>query len=257
MVRTARPSATARAIADAPPGSWGRPIGAIKALVLAGDWPAAEDAGALGARARAPPRRSRRSAATPPRSRCSSSAATQEARRPSRTRSARATTFRTTSATRSRCIAARGRRRLHVRGRERARVVRDARRVPRGHPRRGHRARPAGARRAPRHRRRAQLPAVCPSSSPSWRVHERRDHDRRRRSDPRARSTRLDELRDQLERLLGRRRAPSPERCGTGPRPRCPSPAWTSSSIAACRSPRQARAEQLRRRRGACSPTAR
>jgi hypothetical protein len=31
-------------IADAPPGSWGRPIGAMKALVLAGDWEAAEDA---------------------------------------------------------------------------------------------------------------------------------------------------------------------------------------------------------------------
>jgi hypothetical protein len=31
-------------IADAPPGSWGRPIGAMKALVLAGDWDAAEDA---------------------------------------------------------------------------------------------------------------------------------------------------------------------------------------------------------------------
>ncbi len=30
--------------ADAPPGSWGRPIGALKSLVLAGDWPAAEDA---------------------------------------------------------------------------------------------------------------------------------------------------------------------------------------------------------------------
>jgi hypothetical protein len=30
--------------ADAPPGSWGRPIGAIKSLVLAGDWPAAEEA---------------------------------------------------------------------------------------------------------------------------------------------------------------------------------------------------------------------
>ena len=30
--------------ADAPPGSWGRPIGAMKSLVLAGDWPAAEDA---------------------------------------------------------------------------------------------------------------------------------------------------------------------------------------------------------------------
>jgi tetratricopeptide (TPR) repeat protein len=30
--------------ADAPPDSWGRPIGAIKALVLAGDWPAAEEA---------------------------------------------------------------------------------------------------------------------------------------------------------------------------------------------------------------------
>jgi hypothetical protein len=30
--------------ADAPPDSWGRPIGAIKALVLAGDWQAAEEA---------------------------------------------------------------------------------------------------------------------------------------------------------------------------------------------------------------------
>jgi hypothetical protein len=30
--------------ADAPPGSWGRPIGAVKALVLAQDWPAAEEA---------------------------------------------------------------------------------------------------------------------------------------------------------------------------------------------------------------------
>ena len=30
--------------ADAPAGSWGRPIGAMKALVLAGDWPAAEEA---------------------------------------------------------------------------------------------------------------------------------------------------------------------------------------------------------------------
>jgi tetratricopeptide (TPR) repeat protein len=30
--------------ADAPPGSWGRPIGAIKSLVLAGDWADAEDA---------------------------------------------------------------------------------------------------------------------------------------------------------------------------------------------------------------------
>jgi len=30
--------------ADAPPGSWGRPIGAVKALVLASDWPAADEA---------------------------------------------------------------------------------------------------------------------------------------------------------------------------------------------------------------------
>jgi tetratricopeptide (TPR) repeat protein len=30
--------------ADAPPDSWGRPIGALKALVLAGSWPAAEEA---------------------------------------------------------------------------------------------------------------------------------------------------------------------------------------------------------------------
>jgi tetratricopeptide (TPR) repeat protein len=29
--------------ADAPPGSWGRPIGAIKARILAGDWSGAED----------------------------------------------------------------------------------------------------------------------------------------------------------------------------------------------------------------------
>jgi tetratricopeptide (TPR) repeat protein len=31
-------------MADAPPGSWGRPIGAMKALVLAGDWDGAQDA---------------------------------------------------------------------------------------------------------------------------------------------------------------------------------------------------------------------
>ena len=34
----APPSAIARAGRDAPPGSWGRPIGAIKARILAGDW---------------------------------------------------------------------------------------------------------------------------------------------------------------------------------------------------------------------------
>lgn len=31
-------------MADAPPESWGRPIGAMKALVIAGDWAAAEEA---------------------------------------------------------------------------------------------------------------------------------------------------------------------------------------------------------------------
>jgi hypothetical protein len=31
-------------IADAPAGSWGRPIGAMKALVIADDWPAADEA---------------------------------------------------------------------------------------------------------------------------------------------------------------------------------------------------------------------
>jgi len=31
-------------VADAPPGSWGRPIGAMKSLVLAEDWEAAEEA---------------------------------------------------------------------------------------------------------------------------------------------------------------------------------------------------------------------
>jgi hypothetical protein len=29
--------------AEAPPGSWGRPIGAVKARILAGDWPGAEN----------------------------------------------------------------------------------------------------------------------------------------------------------------------------------------------------------------------
>ena len=56
--------------------------------------------GALGARARAPPRRSRRSAATPARSRSSSSARTRRRAR-SPTRSGAATTSRTTSPTRS------------------------------------------------------------------------------------------------------------------------------------------------------------
>ena len=40
--------------ADAPPGSWGRPIGAVKSLVLAGDWPAAEDAARWALEAGAP-----------------------------------------------------------------------------------------------------------------------------------------------------------------------------------------------------------
>jgi hypothetical protein len=30
-------------LADAPPGSWGRPIGAMKALILAGDWSGAQE----------------------------------------------------------------------------------------------------------------------------------------------------------------------------------------------------------------------
>jgi hypothetical protein len=46
-------------MADAPPESWGRPIGTMKALVLAGDWEAAEDAARwaldLGAAASASP----------------------------------------------------------------------------------------------------------------------------------------------------------------------------------------------------------
>jgi hypothetical protein len=33
-----------QSFADAPPGSWGRPVGATKSLVLAGDWPGAEEA---------------------------------------------------------------------------------------------------------------------------------------------------------------------------------------------------------------------
>jgi hypothetical protein len=39
---------------DAPTGSWGRPIGAIKALVMAGDWAAAEEAARWGLATGAP-----------------------------------------------------------------------------------------------------------------------------------------------------------------------------------------------------------
>ena len=50
--------------ADAPPGSWGRPIGAIKSLVLAGDWPGAEEAARWALDAGAAAKRRLRSAAT-------------------------------------------------------------------------------------------------------------------------------------------------------------------------------------------------
>jgi hypothetical protein len=41
-------------IVDAPPGSWGRPIGAMKALVIAGDWAGAEEAARWALELRAP-----------------------------------------------------------------------------------------------------------------------------------------------------------------------------------------------------------
>jgi hypothetical protein len=82
--------------ADAPPGSWGRPIGAVKARLLADDWGAAADE-ARWSSTPARPRRRPPSAGTPLRWRRSYSAATP---RPActPTRSARATTFRVTSA---------------------------------------------------------------------------------------------------------------------------------------------------------------
>ena len=144
-------------IAGAPAGSWGRPIGAMKALVLAGDWDAAAGGGSLGPRARG--RRSRvadravrRRARAPrprprPRGRRSCGHDPHPSGVPARRRR------------RARIHRRAGRRRLHVRDRGRPRIIREARRVPRGHPRRRHRARPAGARRATRLRRRAQLPA--------------------------------------------------------------------------------------------------
>jgi tetratricopeptide (TPR) repeat protein len=39
---------------EAPPGSWGRPIGAVKSLILAGDWAKAEDAARWALEAGAP-----------------------------------------------------------------------------------------------------------------------------------------------------------------------------------------------------------
>ena len=86
--------------ADAPPGSWGRPIGAIKSLLMGGDW---EGAGPRpsGRSRLVRPRPSRRSASTRPASRCSCwSATARHARSP--TTYARTTGFPLTSRTRSR-----------------------------------------------------------------------------------------------------------------------------------------------------------
>ena len=63
--------------ADAPPGSWGRPIGAVKALVLADDWAGRGGGRRLGGGERAPRSPTLRSAATQPRLPCSCWAATR------------------------------------------------------------------------------------------------------------------------------------------------------------------------------------
>ena len=149
--------------ADAPPGSWGRPIGAIKALLLAGDWDGARTRRALGARRGRRRGRSRRSAATPPRSRCSCSATTTQAR-VARRRDPH-----------PRRLPARRRRRARLpRGARRASATREAveavlesfetrGRVPRGRPGRRHRARPAGARRRDAASRSSSARRCCPA----------------------------------------------------------------------------------------------
>ena len=144
-------------IDDAPAGSWGRPIGAMKALVLAGDWPAAEEAARwaleLGAaEAESPIGRYAAALALLVLGHDHDAVVHADAIRTS-------DDFPHDVGDALAFIAAARRRRLHLRRRERPRLLRDARGVPRGHPRRRHRARPAGARRASRHRRRAQLAA--------------------------------------------------------------------------------------------------
>ena len=57
--------------ADAPPGSWGRPIGAIKSLLMGGDWDGAPRPPPSGRSRLVQPTPSRRSASTQLASRCS------------------------------------------------------------------------------------------------------------------------------------------------------------------------------------------
>ncbi len=125
--------------ADAPPGSWGRSIGAIKARVLAGDWDgAAADA------------------------RWALEAGAAEADSPiGRYAAALALLVPGKGRRRARVPRSPRRGRLHPGRRGSAPVVRAAGGVPRRHSRCGHRARPAGAGRPTRVRRRALLAAAA------------------------------------------------------------------------------------------------
>ena len=154
-------------LADAPAGSWGRPIGAMKALVLAGRLGRRRGGRDVDARVRCGggrvADRALRGGARAPRPR-----PRPRGGRPCR-RHPHARRLPERRRRRARLHRGAGRRRLRLRGRERARVVRDPGRVPRGHPRRGHRARASGAGGSPRDRRRAQLAAPPLSSLGGWR----------------------------------------------------------------------------------------
>ena len=129
--------------------SWGRPIGALKASLLAGDERGGRGARALDARAR---RGGRRVADRPlrrRRSRCSSLGRWPR-RAPRRRVAARARRLPARRRRRARVHRRARRRRLRRGGRVGGRVVRDAERVPRGRARRRHGARARRARAPPR-----------------------------------------------------------------------------------------------------------
>ena len=141
--------------AEAPPGSWGRPIGAIKALVLADDWARAEEAAAWALEAGA-------AESDSPIGGYAAALALLVLGRDAEARvHGRRDPDPRRLPTRRRRRARVHRRKRHPRLRNRdrvgARFVRVAGRVPRGHTCRRHRACPPGARRPARHGRGVEL----------------------------------------------------------------------------------------------------
>ena len=145
-----------------------------------GDWAGAEETARWALDAGARDQRRARSAAMPPRSRCSSSATTST-RACARRRDPQPRRLPGRRRRRAGLPRGAGRRRLHRGRRGGARVVRGARGLPRGHAVADTVLVLQALARPPRDRGRAQLAALClsPELDRRRRVEHRRDHDRR------------------------------------------------------------------------------